>query len=685
MFPFRLRILPRTLLFKRPAGTSRGIYRERRVWYIVATSDQPGVTFTGLGECAPLHDLSCDFSADYEAHLYRICKEVETEQRLEKERYRDYPSILFGLETALLSAEASLRGDYRKLFDSPLVRCEQQLYINGLVWMGSFDEMLERMEEKLTEGFRCVKLKIGAIDFEHELTLIRKLRKRFSPKEVELRVDANGGFTPDEAADCLKQLARFSIHSIEQPIRQGQWEHLAQLCTRPPLPIALDEELIGVNQIEEKRALLDTIRPQYIILKPSLHGGLCGAEEWMAEAQKRNIGFWVTSALESNVGLNAIAQWTSHLSERYSQLGEMPQGLGTGQLFVKNYEATPLRFTGDRLVWGDEKQKRFEADLKAFAKEWYSEVPTITVKTSGSTGKPQELVVEKERMRASAKASAKALGLKAGDTALLAMPLQYIAGKMMVVRAYEVGMRIIAVAPSLHPFSTLHEAPRFAALTPMQVYESLKIPHEASLLRRTHCLIIGGGAVSNEVEASLRRFPNAVWSTYGMTETLSHIALRRINGNKASDSYSPLPGVELSLDDQHRLCIFAPKVCAERLVTNDLADLLPNGNFRILGRLDNVICSGGIKLQLEEIEQRLSSIVKYPFMLTAVPDPSLGEALTMLYVANCNQDEALESVCRECLSRHEVPRHYIRVEVLPMTDTGKPARAIAKRTACTQL
>ena len=288
--------------------------------------------------------------------------------------------------------------------------------------------------------------------------------------------------------------------------------------------------------------------------------------------------------------------------------------------------------------------------------------------------------VEKVRMWDSALTTLQALGLQEGNTALLCMPLRYIAGQMMVVRAMAGGLQLIPVAPTSHPYAHLHEAPDFAALTPMQVYETLKVPHERSLLRRTLCLIIGGGAISPDMAKALHNFPHPIYSTYGMTETLSHIALRRINGPTADDAYTPLEGVEVSLSDEGTLCIYAPKVNAERLVTNDVAELLPGGRFRILGRRDNVVCSGGIKLQIEDIERRLMSL-GVNFQITAVADERLGEAITLLYEAETDMADTLDTLCRTLLGKYEVPRHYIRVEKLPRTETGKPARSEARRMA----
>lgn len=674
--PFKLRIIPRTLKFKQPAGTSRGGYYDRKVWYIVITSTDPQIRFTGLGECAPLYDLSCDYDAHYEERLHNICREVEETQNLDSNKWRNYPSILFGLQSAFRSAAGSLSGNYLRLFSSDFTQGKRGIAINGLVWMGSFDEMCQRMDEKLEKGFRCVKLKIGAIDFESEMELIRRLRARYSKDVVELRVDANGAFTPDEAMNKLKELARYDIHSIEQPIRQGQWQEMALLCAHSPLPIALDEELIGVNDFACKNELLDTIRPQYIVLKPTLHGAFTGAGEWMALARDRHIGYWTTSALESNVGLNAIAQWCAAIDPE----SNLPQGLGTGQLFVENFNEAPLHIEGDTLWYGSKEQRDFLHDIEQFKEEWKQPSPTLTVHTSGSTGKPKEMQVEKIKMWDSALTTIQALGLQEGNTALLCMPLKYIAGQMVVVRSLAGSLQLIPVAPTSHPYAHLHEAPDFAALTPMQVYESLKVPHERALLRRTLCLIIGGGVISPQLEAALRTFPNPIYNTYGMTETLSHIALRRVNGAMATDAYSPLPGVEVSLSDEGTLCIYAPHVNENRLETNDLAEILSNGTFRILGRRDNVICSGGIKLHIEEIEQKLAQL-SVRTQVTALPDASLGEAVTLLCEGSEEMLPEIDKACRALLHAYEVPRHYLFTEKLPLTETGKAARAEARKLA----
>jgi o-succinylbenzoate synthase len=279
----------------------------------------------------------------YRHILNKVCEAFCQTGEIDYEALRPYPSMLFGLETALLSLQSNLLPPL--LFDTAFSRGEVEIPINGLVWMGSYEEMLKRMEEKLEKGFRCIKLKIGAIDFDQELDLIKRIRERFSLHEVELRLDANGAFKYVEALYKLELLSQYAIHSIEQPIKAGQWAYMAELCRESPLPIALDEELIGVNDPDMKRHMLNIIKPRYIILKPSLHGGMQGCREWIETAREMGIGSWITSALESNIGLNAIAQFASDV---YGDNILMPQGLGTGQLFTDNIEMG-LEIRGDRL------------------------------------------------------------------------------------------------------------------------------------------------------------------------------------------------------------------------------------------------------------------------------------------------------------------------------------------------
>lgn len=320
--------------------------------------------------------------------------------------------------------------------------------------------------------------------------------------------------------------------------------------------------------------------------------------------------------------------------------------------------------------------------LDEFLEEWNNPSPYVHVQTSGSTGAPKPMLVEKQRMLNSARITCDFLGLREGDTALLCMSLDYIAGKMMVVRSIERGLKLISVEPSGHPLSTPHSPLSFAAMVPMQVYNSLQVPEEKERLKQIRHLIIGGGAIDDALAAALKTFPNHVWSTYGMTETLSHIALRRLNGPEASEWYTPFPSVKVSLNEDSCLVIDAPLVCPSRLVTNDIAELssgtVPNMKFRILGRKDNVICSGGIKIQIETVERQLRPHLQAPFLITKRPDAKFGEAVVLLTEGAVDEGRR---VCAQVLPKYNQPKAYLHVDKIPLTATGKPARKEAENIA----
>ena len=313
------------LNFKRPSGTSRGVLTEKETWFIILEENGK----KGIGECGILRTLSIDDRPDYEAKLKWTCENIHLGKDFLWEALLEFPSIQFGVEQAFLSLESK---NPFVLFPSEFTSGNQSIPINGLVWMGDEGFMKQQIEEKLATGYTCIKLKIGAIDFNKELDLLQYIRSHFDEKTIEIRVDANGAFSTEEALHKLQQLGTFRLHSIEQPIKAGNWEAMATLCQNTPLPIALDEELIGIFTYEEKERLLQTTKPQYIILKPSLVGGFKGSQEWITLAEKYQIGWWITSALESNIGLNAIAQWTFILKN------PMPQGLGTGALYTNNFD-----------------------------------------------------------------------------------------------------------------------------------------------------------------------------------------------------------------------------------------------------------------------------------------------------------------------------------------------------------
>ncbi|MGD9556799.1 MAG: o-succinylbenzoate synthase [Mangrovibacterium sp.] len=340
-----------TLHFNQPAATSRGTYENRVVWYLFL--EENGIT--GVGECAPLPGLSRETPQQVE----NLLKEISVAPQLfiaEPERLRKLPSVRFALETAWLDLQ---QGGKQILFPSAFIRGQEGIPVNGLIWMGEGAHQQKQILEKLQAGFRCLKLKIGSLNFEEELNLLELVREQACSSILTLRVDANGAFKPEEAISRLETLARYDIHSIEQPIAPGNTAQMARLCNETPIPIALDEELIGINNRDEKEELLETVRPQFIVLKPSLHGGFAGCDEWIGLAEQRSIGWWITSYLESNIGLNAIAQWA------FTKPVSMHQGLGTGQLYSNNI-GSALEMRGEQLWYNPEKKMTGLQDLTTY-------------------------------------------------------------------------------------------------------------------------------------------------------------------------------------------------------------------------------------------------------------------------------------------------------------------------------
>ena len=453
----------RTLVFKMPAGTSRGVMKTRDVWYI--TLSENGIT--GIGECAPLPGLSLDDFEQIDSKLEKICTDPVTCLK-DLSLLSDFPSIRFGLEMAYLDLQ---NGGGQNYYGSI-----ELIKINGLIWMGDPDFMIDQLEQKLAEGWKCIKIKIGAINFDKELEILQSIRSRFGRNILELRVDANGAFTENNVNEKLDRLAEFDLHSIEQPIRPGQWDLLSELCASSPIAIALDEELIPLINDEDIIEMMDKVNPQYLVLKPSLLGGFEESEKWIKLANEQNVGWWITSALESNIGLNGIFQWTAKMKP------DGFQGLGTGQLFTNNIPS-PLRVKSGELfqveipIWND---------LNQFISEWYSPSNEMDLQTSGSTGKPKFISVKKKWMKNSAQLTGKTFGLKEGDSALLCMPMKYVAGKMMVVRALELGLDLKVVEPSSSPLKNINDSIDFAAMVPLQLENSL------NELDKVKILIVGG-------------------------------------------------------------------------------------------------------------------------------------------------------------------------------------------------
>ncbi len=630
----------RTLNLKQPAGTSRGVIKSRDVWFITLTKNGNN----GIGECAPLLKLSLDHFDQIESKLDKICDNPNSFLN-DLSQLAYFPSIRFGLEMALLDLENGGGQNYFGSFES--------IKINGLIWMGNPDFMMGQVEQKLDEGWTCIKLKIGALDFDSELDILRSIRSRFSQDELELRVDVNGAFTENDVREKLNRLAKFDLHSIEQPIQPGQWDLLAELCESSPIPIALDEELIPLVNAEDRMKMLDKVKPKYLVLKPSLLGGFSESEKWIELAEERNIAWWVTSALESNIGLNAISRWTAKMSPNGFQ------GLGTGQLFTNNI-TSPLKVKSGKLsidkmpIW---------KDVNQFISEWYSSDDEMIVQTSGSTGKPKSISVKKKCMRNSAQLTGKTFNLKEGDTALLCIPMKYIAGKMMVVRALELGLDLKVVEPSSNPLNGIKEIVDFSAMVPFQLENSL------NQLNKIKTLIIGGGQVSPKLVEKLQIESTQVYETYGMTETLTHVAIKPLNGPNISDLFRALDGIHFEKDDRGCLAIHASALNPVPIVTNDLVELIDENSFRWLGRFDNVINSGGVKIIPELVEAKLLSIIpNNRFFINGESDESLGEKVVLVVEGNVIE------ISFDSLEKFEKPKEIYFISEFLETESGKIRR-----------
>jgi o-succinylbenzoate synthase len=738
-------VIPHTFHFNFPGGTSRGVLTEKPSFILKIWHENSPET-TGFGEVSLIPGLSPEKPAEVEKLLSEFVKQPEN--FVKNANLKNFPAVRFGIETAFLDLK---NGGKQKLFPSEFTKGTKGIRINGLVWMGEKNEMLKRLKEKVVQGFTCIKIKVGAIDFYEELSLLKYIRSKYSTHELEIRVDANGAFTKENALQRLNALAEFGIHSIEQPIKQGQWLEMAELCRTSPIPIALDEELIGINEPNKRIELLETIKPQYIILKPSLIGGLEEAKKWSNLAIDRHICWWVTSALEGNIGLNAIAQWT------FVHGSNMPQGLGTGQVFTNNI-ASPLEIRGEELWYnpnlhwklvnldsdknstpvlrthsreigtgsqgGDKlmitpKQTEthvFESpeniprevrhggrgwnitlngityDLKntdwntlldlnkdeswwqtivAFLKEWANSSSSLTLTTSGSTGKPKQLEVGKTQMWLSASKTCDFFQLTENSTGLLCLSANYIAGKMMLVRAIVSGMNLICIEPSGNPVKELKTPINFAAMVPMQVEQSLSQITNLNLIKN---LIVGGGQVSNSLALKLNPYTGKAFETFGMTETLSHIALRQLTP-KYQNYFTPFNGVFILQVFNNEMVIDFPELGINKLKTNDIIEIInPAGCFVWKGRTDFIINSGGIKISPEEVESKIAHLIPQRFCICGVPDNKLGETVILIIEDKPFQTDALKLKIKEILPAYSCPKKIQFLSAFPLTETGKIKR-----------
>ena len=630
----------RTLNFKLPVGTSRGVMKTRDVWFI--SLSQGGKI--GIGECAPLLGLSLDNFNQIEKKLDEMCKNPNLFIN-DLSQLSDFPSIRFGLEMAYLDLR---NGGGQKYFDD-----FKSININGLIWMGDPDFMTNQLEQKLSEGWHCIKLKIGALDFEKELEILQSIRSRFNRNELELRVDANGAFNKNDVKEKLEQLSKFDLHSIEQPIQAGQWDLLSDLCKTSPVPIALDEELIPLINKKDRIEMMDKINPQYLVLKPSLLGGFSESEKWISLAKERNIGWWIASALESNIGLNAIAQWTAKVKP------DGFQGLGTGQLFTNNIPSQlKVKFgklSKEKLpIWND---------VNKFTSEWYNEKDFMELQTSGSTGKPKSISVKKEWMKNSAQLTGKTFGLKEGDSVLLCMSMKYVAGKMMVVRAIELGLDLKVAEPSSSPLKDFDGQIDFAAMVPLQLENSI------DQLEKVKILIVGGGKVNSKLVEKLQGVSTQIYETYGMTETLTHVAIKALNGPNQSKVFTAFHGIQFDIDERDCLMVYAPMLNPGSIVTNDIVELIDEISFRWLGRYDNIINSGGVKIIPEVVEAKLVSVIlDRRYFIVGEPDNKLGERV-VLFVEGDEINISLDS-----LEKYERPKDIYFIPKFVEIKSGKVNR-----------
>jgi len=622
--------------------------RQRPVWYLFLGDGRR----LGLGECAPLAGLSLDNFSKIESMLDQICLDPETFLN-SNHKLLSFPAIRFALETAWIDLHRENNKTARKFLEG-----RSGIKINALIWMGSKKMMLEQINIKLADGYKCLKLKIGALDFETEIDILREIRRRFNVSELEIRVDANGAFSKNDVFVKLNRLAEFNLHSIEQPISAGEWPLMQEICENSPVPIALDEELIPLQEKFQKEKLLRTLDPQFLVLKPSLLGGFSSCLQWINLARKKNIGWWVTSALESNLGLCHIAQWVSTLENNNYQ------GLGTGHLF-KNNIPTPLILKSDVLKYNPDPAWEGAND---FIKDWLNPYDSIKIKTSGSTGKSKIFDVKKQYLINSALSTGKSFHLKSGDSALLCLPLEFIAGKMMLVRSLVLGLELSVISPAGDPLIADAEFD-FAALVPLQLRQSINAGNGNKVKK----IIVGGGQLEKDLEKLTLKISSLVFETFGLTETLSHVAFRAVNGRQRSEYFSALENINFSLDNRGCLIIHAPHINSQDVHSNDLVELISNKTFLWLGRADNLINSGGIKIIPEKVEKKLSQ--KFPvnrYFIAGRPHKILGEKLILIIEGPAFE---ISDQIWLGLDRYEIPKEIIFLKKFKYTDSGKIKRS----------
>ncbi|NND77312.1 MAG: AMP-binding protein [Flavobacteriales bacterium] len=671
------RYLKHTLKFNKAAGTSRNTLTQKPSWFILLEDGNK----KGIGEVGIIPGLSPDDPEKIEHKLREVCERPEYFHS-NKSELEEFPAIVFGLEAAFLSLYAR---DPFILFENDFSLHEKPIEINGLVWMGNKTFMKEQISDLIERGFTCIKMKIGAIDFSTELNLLKGIRKAFSKDKIELRVDANGAFTFLEALEKLKMLSELGLHSIEQPIAAGNWREMRELCDLSPVPIALDEELIGRNSHDIEK-VLDNLLPQFIILKPGLHGGFELCDQWIIAAEQRGIGWWATSALESNIGLNAIAQWAANKGLT------IPQGLGTGSLYSNNI-SSPLVVKGETLVYDQAldwdltliNEKHYyinritysENELISYAKEsitnceewekeifesildWFNEEESIKFQTSGSTGNPKQIFHTKQSICSSSELTAEYFGLNQSSSILLCLPANYVAGKMMIYRALCLNCQLYWTKPISKP--KIDQTYDLVSLVPLQMEKLLEDPDALSNIRN---ILIGGAPVRKQLKHKMLNLRARVVESYGMTETLTHVAMKELG----EPYFKGLPSIEFK-NGEDGLKILAPHISNNWLQTNDLVEMHGSDGFELVGRLDDVINSGGLKLHPQKIENKLEDLIKVPFYISKAYDEVLGERV-ILNIEGSEKDLDKE-ILKSALDKYEIPKDIVFVPTFERTFSGK--------------
>ena len=657
-----------TLKFIKPVRTSRDIL-DNKPSFFITIRDKYGRK--GVGECSLIPGLSLETEQDVISALEKLKNNRGFNL---SEIPKSLPSVRFALETAIINLKKE--GEAKWLGGIP---------INGLVWMDSVEGMLKQVDILVSKGFKTIKLKVGTLPFDEEIEMLREIRKKCPAKEFTLRIDANGAFGKDSgdgitASEKLEALAAadLNIHSIEQPIPAGHHEHMAVLCASSPIPIALDEELIGVSTQNERRELLEKIKPQYLILKPSLIGGLKESEKWIELANEFGIGWWVTSALESNVGLSAIAEWVAITTDNDPNLQGLAQGLGTGGLYSNNTASSmyiedgklfshaeklgsitlegqtfPLSHSGASEFEALKERPSWTDGIAVALMNWFTKPSSpLSFHTSGSSGTPMEISHSREAVISSAKDTINFFALSPGAKVVLALPIESVAGRLMLVRAIVGGLNLEIIKPSTQlSFSSPVD---FIALTTHQCASLLpEFPQCSKVL-------LGGGVVTEGLRCQL---PMEIefWEGFGMTETITHIAARRVRSEGEPTPFSALPGVTFRTRNDGVLVIDAPNREVHDLETDDLVEIIDSQHFKWIGRESSIINSGGIKVIPEMVEREileLMSPLQCEYIVRGVADDALGEKVVLRIDSDALHKAVEEKLLHEIATLATLPSYH---------------------------